>query len=271
MPHYLSTREELLATARSMNLFSDLFMSVVLDDKEACAYVLRILTEIPTLTVIEIRTQYRVNNLTARDVIFDVLAQDDEGKLYNIEIQRADTVNHPRRVALYCAELIMEYMKKGTDVDDTPEVYIFYISETDVMKTKQCISSVEKKLAGSIYDDGVHIAYANAEVDDGSNVASLMQYFKSADPNDEGHGALSKRIRMLKTQKEGEDIMCKVSDKIFAEGKVVGRLEDIINLTEAMHLTDEQAMDVFKIEQKDRPLYAAYVKEMRAERAAGRV
>ena len=233
--------------------------------------MLRILMGINTLTVIEIRTQYRVNNLTARDVIFDVLAQDEEGKLYNIELQYADTVNHPRRVALYCAELIVEYMKKGTDADDAPEVYIFYISQTDIMKTEQTISFVEKKLAGSIYDDGVHIACANAEVDDGSDVASLMQYFKSADPNDEGHGALSRRIRMLKPQKEGEDIMCKVSDKIFAEGKVVGRLEDIINITAKTKMTDEEAMDLIGVIMKGRPLYAAYVKEMRAERAAGRV
>ena len=77
MPHYLSSREEKIDAARRMTLFSYLFMSVALDDRLACEYVLRILTGIPSLAVLEMRTQYRVNNMIARDVIFDVLAQDE--------------------------------------------------------------------------------------------------------------------------------------------------------------------------------------------------
>ena len=34
----------------------------------------------------------------------------------------------------------------------------------------------------------------NAQVDDGSEVAALMRYFKTADPEDDSQGALSRRI-----------------------------------------------------------------------------
>ena len=286
MPYTLMSREEKIAAARSMNLFSNLFMSVALEDRAACEHVLRILTGIDTLTVIDQKTQYRVSNVIARDVVFDVLAQDDSGKLYNIEIQRADTINHPRRVALYAAEMIAEFMRKGAPVDDTPEVYIFYLSETDLLHTGQCVARVEKTLAGKPYDDGVHIAFANAEVDDESDIAKLMQYFKKADPDDPSQGALSQRVYRMKREKEGEEIMCQISDRIFSEGekygmmkgrkegrvegrkegrvegRLEGKIESIIDLTEAMHITDEQAMDVFKIDKSERPLYARYVKEM---------
>ena len=299
MPYTLMSREEKIAAARAMNLFSNLFMSVALEDRAACEHVLRILTGIGTLTVIDQKTQYRVSNVIARDVVFDVLAQDDSGKLYNIEIQRADTINHPRRVALYAAEMISEFMRKGAPVDDTPEVYIFYLSETDLLHTGQCVARVEKTLAGKLYDDGVHIAFANAEVDDESDIAKLMQYFKKADPDDPSQGALSQRVYRMKREKEGEEIMCQISDRIFSEGekygmmkgrlegrkegrvegrvegrkegrvegRLEGKIESIIDLTEAMHITDEQAMDVFKIDKSERPLYARYVKEMRASRA----
>ena len=303
MPYTLMSREEKIAAARAMNLFSNLFMSVALEDRAACEHVLRILTGIGTLTVIDQKTQYRVSNVIARDVVFDVLAQDDSGKLYNIEIQRADTINHPRRVALYAAEMIAEFMRKGAPVDDTPEVYIFYLSETDLLHTGQCVARVEKTLAGKLYDDGVHIAFANAEVDDESDIAKLMQYFKKADPDDPSQGALSQRVYRMKREKEGEEIMCQISDRIFSEGekygmmkgrkegrlegrvegrkegrlegrkegrvegRLEGKIESIIDLTEAMHITDEQAMDVFKIDKSERPLYARYVKEMRASRA----
>ena len=276
MPYSLRSREEKIAAARSMNLFSNLFMSVALEDRAACEHVLRILTGIDTLTVIDQKTQYRVSNVISRDVVFDVLAQDASGKLYNIEIQRADAIDHSRRVALYAAELITEFMRKGSPVDDTPEVYIFYLSETDLLCTNQCIDWVGKKLlkSGLDYEDGIHIAFANAEVDDASDVAKLMQYFKKADPDDPSQGALSRRVFLMKREKEGEAIMCQISDKIFSEGKregkmegrLEGKIESIIDLTEAMHISDEQAMDVFKIDKSDRPLYANYVKAMRAAR-----
>ena len=271
MPYSLRSREEKIAAARSMNLFSNLFMSVALDDKEACEHVLRILTGIQSLSVVDRKTQYRVSHVVARDVVFDVLAQDENGKLYNIEIQRTDTVDHPRRVALYAAEMITEFMRKGSPVDDTPEVYIFYLSETDLLRTGQCIARVEKSLAGKLYDDGVHIAYANAEVDDGSDVAALMQYFKKADPEDQTQGALSRRIYTMKRDKEGEEIMCQISDRIFSEGKIEGRLEStiesIIKLASKMSISDDAAMELLDVKESERPLYASHLKEMRAARA----
>ena len=271
MPYSLRTREEKIAAARSMNLFSNLFMSVALEDRAACEHVLRILTGINTLTVLDQKTQYRVSNVISRDVVFDVLAQDGSGKLYNIEIQRADAIDHPRRVALYAAELITEFMRKGSPVDDTPEIYIFYLSETDLMHTDQCISRVEKTLAGRLYDDGIHIAFANAEVDDASDVAKLMQYFKKADPDDPSQGALSRRVFLMKREKEGEEIMCQISDRIFSEGRSEGRLEgkieSIINLASKMSISDDTAMELIGVKEAERPLYASYVKAMRAARA----
>lgn len=48
--------------------------------------------------------------------------------------------------------------------------------------------------SGKEYDDGRHVIFVNAAVDDGSDVAEMMQYFKKADPNDMSRGDLSKRV-----------------------------------------------------------------------------
>lgn len=158
-------------------------------------------------------------------------------------------------------------MEKGSPVDDTPEVYVFYLSETDILRTGKTISWVEKQLAGKEYDDGVHIAFANAEIDDGSDVAGMMQFFKRADPEDQSQGALSRRVYMMKREKEGEVLMCKISDSFVQEGERLGVLKSIINLSSTMKISDEEAMNLLRVEEKDRPLYAAYVKEMRQEMA----
>ena len=57
----IKERERRVAEARKLNLLSNTFMTVVLDDKLACQHVLRIVTGIADLEVKEVRTQYRIS------------------------------------------------------------------------------------------------------------------------------------------------------------------------------------------------------------------
>ena len=57
----LAARDRRVQEARKFNLLSNVFMSVALDDKGACQYVLRILTGIKDLEVKEVRSQYRIS------------------------------------------------------------------------------------------------------------------------------------------------------------------------------------------------------------------
>lgn len=142
-------RERRVAEARKLTLFSDVFMTTALKDPAACQHVLRILTGIKTLIVKTVRTQYRISNMMSHDAVLDVLAEDGEGHLMNIEIQRADTIDHARRTRLYGSMIDSEYLQKGKTYSEMPDV---------------------------AYDDGLYILYVNAAVDDGSDTARLMEY-----------------------------------------------------------------------------------------------
>ena len=224
---HIEKREQLVAEARAFNLLSNVFMRVALRDKPACQYVLRILTGIPDLVVKEIRIEYRVSKIASHDAILDVLAEDSTGKLYNIEIQRADTVDHARRVRLYVSMVDSEYLEKGKTYAELPELFVIYISETDLWNAGYTTYPINKYFGNTNipYDDGQHILYVNAAVNDGTETAKLMQYFKTADPNDMSHGDLSKRIHLLKCEEGGYQEMCEVSEKIFKEGRAEGRVE----------------------------------------------
>lgn len=220
-------REELIAQAKQFNLLSNVFMSVALKDIPACQHVLRIITGIKDLKVKEVRTQYYISKLTSHDAVLDILAEDGDGKLYNIEIQRADTLDHARRTRFYGAMVDSEFLQKGKNYDEMPEVQIIYISETDIWKQGKTIYHVQKSLGDENmpYDDGKHVTYVNAAVDDGSAIAKLMEYFKTADPKDMSQGDLSKRVQFLKCEEGGDDIMCEITDRILEEGKKVGKRE----------------------------------------------
>ena len=210
------SREQLMEEARKFNLLSDVFIAVVLKDIPACQHVLRIITQIPGLKVKEIRTQYRISKIISHDAILDILAEDEEGRLYNIEIQRASTIDHARRTRFYGSMIDSEFLQKGKEYDELPKVRIIYISESDIWKEQKTVYKVSKSLnpTGQSYDDGMQITYVNAEIDDGSEIAKLMKYFKTADPHDMSQGALSKRVHFLKCEEGGYKAMCEVAEKI---------------------------------------------------------
>ncbi|MCD7765060.1 MAG: Rpn family recombination-promoting nuclease/putative transposase [Lachnospiraceae bacterium] len=207
---------------RSSNLLNDTFVSIALEDAEACQYVLRIILGTNDLNVVTVKGQYRLLNLTAKDSILDVFAQDSRGRLMNLEIQRRDTVDHPRRTRFYSSMMDKSILDKGMNYNELPDVYVIYISETDLWHAGKAIYKVEKTLgAGKTaipYDDGSNIIYVNAEVDDGSAIAQMMKYFKSADPDDMSHGDLSKRVRYLKREKGGYERMSAEAEELYNLG-----------------------------------------------------
>ena len=225
----IAHREFLLQGVEKLTLFHDTFMKVVLNDLEVCQYVIRILMDDPTIEIVDVRNQYRLARLTSKDSILDILAEDSRGRFYNLEIQRDTTPDHPRRTRLYGAMVDGEYLQKGEDYDAMPEVYVIYISRTDLWKMGRMETPVKKYLEGQKedeqYDDGQHVIYVNAAVDDGSKKAALLHYFKTADPDDMSQGPLSRRVRYLKREEGGLNEMCEYSQRIYNGGKEEGRRE----------------------------------------------
>lgn len=224
---FLKRKEQLVEAAKGFNLLSNVFMSVALNDIPACQHVIRIITGIPDLLVKEVRAQHRISKITAYDAILDILAEDGKGRLINVEIQRKDTIDHARRTRFYTAMIDSECLEKGKEYEEMPDVHIIYISETDLWEMGRTVYQVEKRFEGTeqVYEDGVYITYVNAEVDDGSKIAELMEYFKTSDPEDMSQGELSERIHFLKCEEGGYQEMCEVSEKIYNEGKIEGRIE----------------------------------------------
>ena len=237
----LRTREERLAFARSMNMFSTPFMREVFKDEKATQYVLRMLTGKKDLKVQQNLTEYRISKLDTRDAVLDVIAVDDKGVFYHIELQLANSDDHIRRVRFYSAMVDSELLEKGTGYKDLPDTYIFYISMNDFLKLGEPIAKVESTIGikNKVYDDGKHIYYVNAGVDDDSAVAKLMNYFKVADPNDPSQGELSARVHVLKCEKEGEDPMCAITQSFVDEGKIIGVVE---YLRDEEKLSDEEIL-----------------------------
>lgn len=222
---YLADRERMLKDLEQLTLLSDVFMSVVLSDLGACQHVVRILTGDHEIRLKSVRTQYVISKAVTRGARVDVLAEEQKSTLYHLEIENTDTMDHPCRTRFYGALTDSELLRKGAGYSALPDRRIFYISRTDIWKNGYTVYEEEKRFrqTGLLHEDGAHVTYVNATVDDGSRIAKLMRYFRTADPFDDSEGALSKRVRFLKTEEGGREIMCEIMEKIREEGRKEGR------------------------------------------------
>ena len=220
-------RERRLKDLEQLTLLSDVFMSVVLSDRNACQHVIRILMDDPGIELVSVRTQYVISKVISHGARLDVLAEDKKGVICHLEIEGADVADHARRTRFYGSVTDGEFLRKGRDYSELPERYIFYISRKDIWKNGYTVYEEEKRFrqTGKKHNDGSHLIYVNAEIDDGSRIAKLMKYFKTADPFDDSEGELSKRVRFLKTEEGGIEIMCEIMERIREEGRESGMKE----------------------------------------------
>ncbi len=176
--------------------------------------------------------------------MLDALIEDNEKKLYNIEIQIEDKENDARRIRYYTAVIDWSFLKKGADYKMLPELYMIFISRYDNLGGGKNHYEVEQHIKGTdtVFDDGIHKLLFNTAVDDGTELSMLLQYLENSDPNNNNFGALSQAVNYHKINNEGVDSMCKAveeyANKIaeqkrdgwILEGKIEGKLETIKNL-----------------------------------------
>ena len=116
------------------------------------------------------------------------------------------------------------------------------------------------------YDDGLHMYYINAAIDDGSAIASLMKYFKTADANDFSQGNLSKRINTLKTQEGSlnfmDDLIKEFYDAGAAKGKTEGKKEEKLATAKRMLKKGKSSLEDIA---EDTDLSLDVVKQLQAE------
>ena len=198
--------QEDLQRLRGFRLLDDDFMTKCFEGETACVeLVLRIVLEKPDLQVTDVRTQVFVENLLNRSVRLDIVATDSSNRKINVEIQRADRGVGKRRARYNSAMMDVNLLPKGEDTDDLPEVYVVFITESDVLGGGLPLHRISRydHDMGMPFDDGTHIIYVNGAYRGDSPIGLLMHDFACTDP-----------VRFYKESKEGVAIMCKVMEEM---------------------------------------------------------
>ena len=144
-----------------------------------------------------------------------------------------DNDDHQRRVRYNGALLITNLTNPSTKFAEIPDVIVVFISKFDVFKSSRPLYHIDRIIreTGKAVDNGFEEVYVNAEIDDDSDVARLMNVFNTDTAyDDENFPVTSAYKRRYKTTEEGVREMCEVIERNRAEGRAEGRAELIINM-----------------------------------------
>lgn len=202
-----SRRTELI---RDFTIFDDAYMQAFFNnDIESTEFVLKIILKMPTLKVETVSIQQRLLNSQGHEGIVDVLATDEEGKIYNIEIQNDMFAAPPRRGRYYSSLIDTNFLEEGKPYETLPETYVIFITRGDYFKLKESIYEIEMTVKNHPDIEpnyGVHLLYVNGDYRGTDDIGNLMKDFCCSNPDDMCYNEIKEKARRIKDIGEGYDM-----------------------------------------------------------------
>ena len=160
-----------------------------------------------------------MKNLQGRSARLDILAVDEENRVYNIEIQRDDKGASVKRARYNSSLIDANITEPGEQYEKLNETYVIFITEHDVLKGGRPIYRIERTVqeTGESFGDGTHILYVNAQMKDDTALGQLMHDFSCTSADEMRYQILADRVRYFKEDKEGVATMCKIMEDMKNE------------------------------------------------------
>lgn len=236
-------KQKILERIKNFRLMDDDFMTKFFEnDLESTSLILQIIMENPELKALESISQANVKNLQGRSVRLDVKATDKTGKIYDIEIQRADKGAGAKRARYNSSLIDANLLVSGDNTEQLPETYVIFITENDVIGAKKPMYHIDRTIAetGEPFGDESHIIYVNGEYRGNTPVGDLMHDFNCTNPADMKIKLLADRARYFKEDAKGDDQMCKAMEELVQELMQEEKEEMIIEMLKGGKLTIEE-------------------------------
>lgn len=254
----VKSRKENIKMLAGFRLLDDDFMTVVFDRNiEATELVLNIILGRDDIKVLEVIAQreYKSPITGGRTIELDIYAQDSEGKIYNVEVQRADAGADVHRARFHSSMLDTKMLQANEKFKEIHDSYVIFITENDCMGQALPTYHIERTICetGARFNDGSHIIYVNGSYKNNDEpIGRLMHDFRCTDARDMFYEALKKPVKHFKETEGGRNQMCKVMEERINRERVEVLFETTKSLMENMGISAEQAMEAMNVSEEDR-------------------
>ena len=127
-----------------LTIMDDYMFGIVMREKENLKPLLeRILQKkLTEIQFVELQKTEKEGYLS-RGVRLDLYAKDENGQIYNVEVQKTDTKNLPKRMRYYQSVIDINVLSRSVDYDNLPTSFIIFICSFDPMNEGRCIYTFE--------------------------------------------------------------------------------------------------------------------------------
>ena len=231
-------------------LFDDeMFRECFRGHPECTAELLKIILGMPNLRIINHKVEKALKNGSRRGVRLDVYAEDMDTKaVYNIEIQKRDTGNLPRRARYYSSLLDSKCtIKQLNDFESLPESFVIFICKDDIMGLGKGLYRFTRQSDGLALGDGSNILFVNGSYEGDDELGRLIKELQESNSSKIGNRVLAGRFEEAREDiKIRRDKLMVVThfDKLMEKSKEEGRVESAQKLLELGKLTNEEIAQV---------------------------
>ena len=269
------TKEE-AATAsivENLTLFHNELMSKVFDRNiPATEYLLRTILGRKDIRVKSVKGEYNMRSpvMGGRDITLDILAEEENGREFDVEVQNDPEGAHVRRARFHSSMTDSRMLKKKQDFRELKDSYVIFIYSRDKYHKGLPLYHIDRcvKETGKDFGDGSHIIYVNGRYEGDDEIGRLIHDFKSKRSSDIFNKELANGLKQYKETEEGRSEMSDIVSNIYKEygkekekqgekrgekrGEMKTRVNAVQSLMETMKLSADQALDALKIQGKER-------------------
>ncbi|QUN11510.1 PD-(D/E)XK nuclease family transposase [Clostridium sp. C1] len=214
-----------LEVLKKLRPIDDTFMRMIFRDHQCVELLMNIIFG-EQFSLKRFETQEDHKQVGSRSGELDIVVYTHEGAVIGIEVEKSKDNASPLRTRYHASVLDCDQSYPKEKWSHFPEIYVVFICEEDVLKTKRLVSHIERYIdKQEQFKDKLHIIYLNASMQDETPLGKLMHDMMCNDPDDMYYEVLRKRVSYFKRQEGGKRTMCEALEELITEAKNEGRKE----------------------------------------------
>ena len=262
-------------TLQELTIKDNFMFGAVMLEEENCRQLLELILGFPIEKVEVDREKSMIFNPDYKGIRLDIMAKDEVGTHYNVEMQAVKHKALCKRSRYYHSQMDMELLLSGEEYDSLPNTYVIFICDFDPFGEGKYRYTFETKCLESDtvkFGDGRTSIFLSTrgknkqEVSDG--LVSFLQYV-SADleesVNDYEDDFVCKLQRTVKKVKQSREMgarymtLYEMLKEERSDGKLEGRIESILELLEDLGNISPELRETIE-EQEDLAVLKAWTK-----------
>ncbi|MGI5174686.1 Rpn family recombination-promoting nuclease/putative transposase, partial [Treponema sp. OMZ 840] len=191
----------------NLTIADDFMFCTVMEDPILCKELLTMLLKDKVGRITKLFKQKPIETqIASKGVRLDIMIEDEDGKLYDVEMQTTDQKNLPERMRYYQCAIDNSAINKGGDYNDLPDTFIIFLCTFDYLQEGLPVYTINPscKETGQTFNDGTTKIIVNSTASEKAeeNLKAFLSYMNGQPPETAFTKQLEKRVNETKENEE---------------------------------------------------------------------